>query len=63
MFKNMDEDIFGTILIIGFILALMICITIGLIINHGKDVELEKYRIQMQVYGEETNQNVVERKD
>ena len=63
MFKNMDEDIFGTMLIIGFILALMICITIGSIVNHGKDVELEKYKIQMQVYGEETNQNMVERKD
>lgn len=63
MFRNMDEDIVGGIITLGIVLALMICITIGSIVNHGKDVELEKYKIQMQVYGEETNQNMVERKD
>lgn len=63
MLKNMDADIVGGIITLGLVLALMICITIGSIINHGKDVELEKYKIQMQVYGEPVNQiSEVERK-
>ncbi len=58
----MKEDIesIGCIFLIALV---VIAFTIGSIINHGKDVELEKYRIQMQVYGEPVNENVVERKD
>lgn len=40
-----------------FLIALVvIAFTVGSIVNHGKDVELEKYKIQMQVYGEPVNQ-------
>lgn len=50
--------------IIGLSLVLVIlALTIPVTIWINCCVELEKYKIQMQVYGEETNQNMVERKD
>ena len=59
----MKEDL-ESIGIIFLITLVVIAFTIGSIVNHSKDVELEKYRIQMQVYGEPVNQtNEVERKD
>ena len=47
LMKNMD-----TICIMIGVAIVVLCFTIGSIINHSKDVELEKYKIQMNVYGE-----------
>jgi hypothetical protein len=39
------------------VVFVVLCFTIGSIANHSKDVELEKYKIQMNVYGEEIRED------
>lgn len=63
----MDSDDMKIILVIGFmvilsILALVLPIVICVEKGEQREFELEKIKIQMQVYGEETNQNIIERK-
>ncbi len=62
----MDLDDIKIIFIIGLmvilsILALVLPIVICVEKGEQREFELEKMKIQMQVYGEETNQNVIER--
>ena len=48
----MDKSVLEDLGIFITVSIVVLCFTIGSIVNHGKDVELEKYKIQMQVYGE-----------
>lgn len=47
-----DSSIMESIMIFGLILATIIAMTIGVVICKNKEIELERYKIQMQVYGE-----------
>lgn len=44
----MDEDIFGFIVVFSLILSIVIAICISITINHSKDIEYEKYKIEKQ---------------
>lgn len=47
-----DSSIMESIMIFGLILASIIAMTIGVVVCKNKEIELERYKIQMQVYGE-----------
>lgn len=49
----MDEDIFGLIVVFSLLLSIVITVCISITINHSKDIEYEKYK--MNVYGESIN--------
>lgn len=45
----MDEDIIGWIICLIIVFAIVISIVIGINIYHDKEIELEKYKIEIQV--------------
>ena len=45
----MDEDIVGWIICLLIILLIVFCIVVGVFLYHKQDIELEKYKIEMQV--------------
>lgn len=51
--KDIFSKYMDSICITIGVAIVVLCFTIGSIVNHSKDVELEKYKIQMSVYGEE----------
>lgn len=52
----MDEDILGIIISLCLLLSIIIIIIVGVEIHHDKNIELEKYKIEMNIYkGDITN--------
>lgn len=45
----MDEDIFGFIVVFSLLLSIVITICISVTVNHTKDIEYEKYKIEKQI--------------